>query len=183
MNNSGYNSNQWFSMKIGILSETHGHVERTKSAMEILINAGVERVLHCGDIGSDKVMVELYSSYLLSQIPIYAVLGNVDYPDDDYLSWNKRGEIYVYGRFGKMNLAGKDIAIIHGDDSLKLEAAIHSNAYDYIFTGHTHIKRDDRIGKSRIINPGAVYRASKPTVACLDLNGGELQYLPLLQEA
>ncbi len=170
-------------MKIGILSETHGHVERTKSAMAILTNAGVECVLHCGDIGSDKVMVELYSSYLLSKIPIYAVLGNVDYPDDDYLSWNKKGEIYVGGRFARLTLADKDIALIHGDNSLKLQSVIHSNIYDYVFTGHTHVKRDERIGKTRIINPGAVYRASQPTVACLDLNDDVLEDLPIMHKS
>jgi hypothetical protein len=49
--------------------------------------------------------------------------------------------------------------------------------YDYLFHGHTHVVRDDRIGKLRIINPGALYRASRKTVALLNLTDDRLQYL------
>ena len=47
---------------------------------------------------------------------------------------------------------------------------------DYIFHGHTHIQRDERVRSTRIINPGALHRASHYTVATLHLSTDQLTY-------
>ena len=49
--------------------------------------------------------------------------------------------------------------------------------YDYLLLGHTHVARDWRLGRLRIINPGALYRASKKTVATLDTRTDAVRYL------
>ncbi|RLS46748.1 MAG: metallophosphoesterase, partial [Planctomycetota bacterium] len=48
---------------------------------------------------------------------------------------------------------------------------------DYLLHGHTHVCRDERHGATRIINPGALHRASEFTVALLDTDSDELQFL------
>ena len=59
-------------MKIGVISDTHGYFD--PRLREVL--AGVDVILHGGDIGSQQVLDEL------SQIaPARAVRGNVDPPD------------------------------------------------------------------------------------------------------
>ena len=42
-------------MRIGVLSDTHGHVENTLTAVRMLESLEVEAVLHCGDIGSVQI--------------------------------------------------------------------------------------------------------------------------------
>jgi hypothetical protein len=37
--------------------------------------------------------------------------------------------------------------------------------------------RDERFGRTRIINPGALFRASEKTVALLDTEADQLDYL------
>ena len=64
----------------------------------------------------------------------------------------------------------------HGTKSKILNGAIQSNKYDYILTGHTHQKRDDKVGKTRIINPGALFRVYPCTVALLDLENDKLDF-------
>ena len=60
-------------MRIGIVSDTHGHVEFTLPAVRLLESLEVERVLHCGDIGSTGV-VEAFAGW-----PTDFVFGNCDY--------------------------------------------------------------------------------------------------------
>lgn len=56
-------------MKIGVVSDTHGHFD--PRLPELL--AGVEAILHAGDVGSEDVLEQL------GQIAkVYAVRGNVD---------------------------------------------------------------------------------------------------------
>ena len=51
---------------------------------------------------------------------------------------------------------------------------------EMLFTGHTHVARDEQVGHVRVINPGAVYRASIPSCAILDTQDNDsLNYLPL----
>ena len=166
-------------MKLGILSESHGSVFRTKEAINLLLSNLVQTVIHCGDIGSENVVIELQSRLQPRKIPFYAVLGNVDFPDDEFNHLSIPGQFEILGRFGEITIADNRIAITHGDDSTQLIHAIKSENYDYVFTGHTHQKEDRRCGKTRLINPGAVYRASEPSVAVLDLTNGNLEFLPI----
>lgn len=161
-------------MKIGILSDTHGDAARTKRAAQLLRDAGSEVICHCGDIGSQRVLIELAEAFPPeSGVPVHAVAGNVDY--DDYVPLH----LHFHGRFADLSLGGKRIALIHGDDSARLRQTLFSQRYDYIFTGHTHVREDRRDGHTRIINPGAIYRAPVPGCAILDTESGALRYLDL----
>ncbi len=60
-----------YGMKIGVVSDTHGYVD--PQLAEIL--AGVDAVVHAGDVGSQDVLDELR---LISKV--HAVEGNVDSP-------------------------------------------------------------------------------------------------------
>lgn len=160
-------------MKIGLISDTHGDIARTKRAAALLKSHAVEAVIHCGDIGSQRVLIELAEAFEPPRIPVYAVNGNVDY--DDYVG----AGIELCGGFGDINLGGKRIAVAHGHDGARLHQLIASQRYDYVFTGHTHVRDDRREGRTRIINPGAVYRAPVPGVAVIDTETGVLVRIDL----
>ncbi len=51
--------------------------------------------------------------------------------------------------------------------------------HDYLLQGHTHVRHDERIGKTRVINPGALHRAREKTVALLDTATDRLVFLPV----
>ncbi len=68
---------------------------------------------------------------------------------------------------GMLEVAGKRIAWTHGHlDHLMAEAL--DAGVDYLFHGHSHELRDERIGSTRVINPGALFRARRYTAALLD---------------
>lgn len=166
-------------MLLGIISDTHGHVERTRRAAERLAEASVEEVVHCGDIGSEAVLAELATTFSPLEIPVTAVLGNVDVYGTDLTLFPSSTGIRVAGRIAKLEWENLRAVVLHGDDFRALGNAVDSEEYDYVFTGHTHVAADERRGRTRIVNPGAVYRATEPSVATLDLGSGSLTVLSL----
>lgn len=166
----------FISMKIGILSDTHGNLPRTIRATELLLARGVGALLHCGDIGSEEVLDEISARAAAHGIPLHAVLGNVD--EYEAVIW-RGADGRPLDTQKELILAGKRIAILHGHHFSALERAIASGDFDYIFTGHTHQARDERIGCTRVINPGAVHRAHPPSIAVLDLATDDLHTIAI----
>ena len=166
-------------MKIGILSDTHGDVRRTEAGLDLLLQHPLAAICHCGDIGSESVLTALSAACLPRHIPVYAVLGNVDLFEGELTHFPDGLGVRVCGRRAELELGGRRIVVIHGDDAHSLEAAVHSQQYDYCLTGHTHVREDSREGRTRIINPGALHRARPPSVAVLDLETDQLQALLL----
>jgi predicted phosphodiesterase len=83
----------------------------------------------------------------------------------------------TYGETADLTLDGKKIAIIHGDHPSRFNAILKAQEHDYLCCGHSHIRRDERVGKTRIINPGALHRATEKTVALLDTLSDKLEFI------
>jgi hypothetical protein len=157
-------------MRIGIISDTHDRVARTSAAVGLLIAAGAEALVHCGDLtGADVV-------YECSGLPCYYVFGNNDF-DQDRL---RRAMVASGGtclEFGaEIELAGKRIAVTHGDSVREVRRLAGGNP-DYLLFGHSHVTADRCEGSTRWINPGALHRAAAWTVALLDLQSDALRFL------
>jgi len=162
-------------MKVGIISDTHGQVDLALSAAREFIYRGTEAVLHCGDIGSDMVLTEMATLFQALEIRLYVVLGNCDmterwdfYPEDIGVN--------VLGRFGELELAGKKIAIVHSDDEDAFAHAATADKYDYLFSGHSHVRHDKKHRRTRLVNPGSAGRGMHPSCAVLDLVEDELEF-------
>lgn len=158
-------------LRIGIVSDTHGVVRNTELAVRMLEALEVAEVIHCGDIGSPKI-VELFAKW-----PTHFVLGNVD-QDREEDAVVSLGQVF-HGRFGKLEREGKRLAFLHGDDEKRLKATIQSGDYDAVFSGHTHKMSIEKIGKTWAINPGALHRAATHTFGILDLPSLDFQHIPV----
>jgi len=165
-------------MKVGILSDTHGQVDLALSAAREFLFRGVGAVLHCGDVGSDIVLTEMAALFHTLEIPTYVVLGNCDVAE----RWDfypKEIGVEVRGRFCELELAGKKIAIMHGDEEKVWEEAAQSDQYDYLFSGHSHVRHDKQEKRTRLINPGSAGRGMHPSCAVLDLIEDQLEFFTL----
>lgn len=165
-------------MKLGILSDTHGHLGRTQAAIRLLQKQAVDAVAHCGDVGSAEVLMELGLAFS-AEVPVHVVIGNVDLFDRHIYPLSDAEGVTVAGAFADFELDGKRLAIAHGHDHDRLQRAIHSGTYDYVLTGHTHQAADRRERGTRVINPGACYRSADPSIAVLHLDRDELDFLSL----
>lgn len=156
-------------MILGILSDSHGDAERTGRALRLLEERGAERFVHCGDICGDDVLAEFVG------LELWFVWGNCDHPD---ASMNRYvGSLGLQPPGGvplRLELGGKRIAVFHGHER-ELERFDPADV-DYLLHGHTHVRRDARIGGTRFINPGALHRAAEYSVATLDLASDTLAF-------
>lgn len=160
-------------MRLGVVSDTHGHVENTRAAVRMLESLEVDEVLHCGDIGSTAI------PRLFRPWPTHFVFGNCD-PDEGPLSMAIGGEgLLCHNRFGDITLAGRRIALIHSDNARLFRQTILSGNYDLVCYGHTHEAEQHREGKTLVLNPGALYRATPHSIAIVELETMEATIIPL----
>ena len=160
-------------MIVGILSDTHDRVAAARAGVQLLREHGAEYYVHCGDVGSELILD------LLAGLPAAFVFGNCD--------WDRRGleryaahlNVSCLGHSGELELGGKLFHVQHGDDAQAMRRALDSQRFDYLLHGHTHVPRDQRVGRTRVINPGALHRVKEKTVAVLSLQSDELKFLPV----
>jgi len=142
-------------LTLGLVADTHGVVPR--SVFDAL--AGVDEILHAGDVGGAVVEAEL------EQIaPVVAVAGNMDtpgfWPDERLLE-----------REGRRILLIHDIGQVHQPSRDFMARAVQHRA-DLVVFGHSHRPADFQIGPIRYLNPGSAGHARRApsTVARLILS-------------
>jgi uncharacterized protein len=163
-------------MRIGILSDTHDELIRTRKAVALLQDAGVEVLIHCGDFIAPAIVSAC------SALPLWFVFGNNDsdtVPELQKAAWLSGAN--CLGWSGIVELAGKRIGVAHGHMSTDVRLLLSATP-DYLLTGHSHIANDSITAGVRRINPGALHRAIEFTVAVLDLQTDELQFFKVLDK-
>jgi putative phosphoesterase len=156
-------------MQIAVLSDTHSRYATVESALEKLQARGINFLIHCGDIEDSETV------WLFHGFTAHFVFGNCD---ADRASI--RQAVYGIGEtlhepFGSLELEGTRIAFVHGDDKRLLHDLEHSGRFDFLFYGHSHQAEQHRTGATRVINPGALFRARPKTFIILDLASGEVE--------
>ena len=147
---------------VGLISDTHGLVRA--DVHEAL--AGVELILHAGDVGGDEILDELS---LIA--PTHAVFGNTDPPGLPRLS-----EEVV------RTVGGVSIHVSHGHELGSPTPAKLLERYpqDVLVYGHTHrplIARAEK-GRRLVVNPGAAGARRfdlRPSVARLTIEDGRAE--------
>jgi putative phosphoesterase len=152
-------------MRIAVISDTHSRTVSVKAALAMIAGQDVEHILHCGDI-QDADTVKLFPA------KTHFVYGNCDDERDEIRAAVASIGATIHDGYGTLELAGKTIGFIHGDDHQLLRDLEQSNAFDFLFHGHTHIAGERRVGKTRVINPGALQRVLVRTYLVVDLASG-----------
>jgi hypothetical protein len=160
-------------MRIGVISDTHGHVMNTLAAVRMLESLAVEAVLHCGDICSAEI------PKLLAPWPTHFVFGNCDHDQGEQRAAIELAGMACYGLFGNLELGGRRIALLHSHDARLFRQVCTSGEYDLVCYGHTHQAEQHRQGKTLILNPGALYRATPHSIAVVELQTLEATIVPL----
>ena len=160
-------------MRIGVISDTHGHLTSALAAVRMLEALNVQAVLHCGDIGSVEI------PKLLSAWPAHLVFGNCDSDVDELRAAIEQAGMACYGQFGNLQLGGRRIALLHSHDAKLFREVSTSGDYDLVCYGHTHRAEQRRVGKTLMLNPGALHRANPHSIATVDLATMEAMIVPV----
>ena len=123
-------------MKIGVISDTHNYFDPRIPG----IFAGVDHILHAGDIGLPWVILEL------EQIaPVTAVLGN----NDEGLSYRETETV----KLGRRKFLVHHVVNPHAPAD-KIKDRIARERPDAVVFGHTHKPFCETIGGILFVNPG-----------------------------
>lgn len=130
-------------MRIGVLADSHDHLDNLRKAMAAFKNAGVKKVIHAGDFVAPFTLPVLGEA----GCPVVGVFGNND-GERVGLSrgFARLGELHE--RPHELELNGRRILVLHEPVALPELAA----AFDLVIYGHTH-KVDVR---QNLLNPGEV---------------------------
>ncbi|CAK9009549.1 Uncharacterized protein SCF082_LOCUS10326 [Durusdinium trenchii] len=139
------------------------------TAVAVFEQLDVDAVLHCGDIGSPDIVP------LFIGRTTHFVLGNVDDASDFEHVIREAGLNYP-GRFGDLELGGRRIALLHGDDGRRLQDAVAGQEYDLVCHGHTHLADVRNYDRTTVLNPGALFRAQTYSVAVVNLQTMEVEH-------
>lgn len=160
-------------MRIGVVSDSHGHTDHTLPAIRMLESLEVDRVLHCGDIGSAEVVA------LFEPWPTHFVFGNCDYNQGELAAAIQKAGQQCHDTFGDLEFEGVRIALLHSHERRKFQEVLDNTDYQIVCYGHTHIAENEKRGGKLVINPGALYRAAKHSIAVIELPACEATIVDL----
>lgn len=148
-------------MKIGIISDTHGHEGAWAKAFDKHFH-DADLILHAGDVlyhGPRNPMKEDYNPAGLVQrinacpVPVIIAKGNCDSSVDASCL-----ELPVQAPYAYVVQEGRRIIVTHGDsvmaDEEKDKMAAHLKA-DVFISGHVHITVLEKRGQTIFLNPGS----------------------------
>lgn len=121
-------------IRVGLISDTHGLLRpEAKQAL-----AGVERIIHAGDIGTPEVLEELGAI-----APVVAVRGN-----NDKGPWAKN-----IATTEVVEIGGMSIFTIHDIKELDLDP--HAAGFRVVIAGHSHKPMIETRDDVLYVNPGS----------------------------
>jgi len=147
-------------MKIGVISDTHNYLD----PMVEKLFAGVEHILHAGDVGLPHILQALERI-----APVTAVFGNTD----SGLTLKETELVELAG----LKFMVHHIVDVHFPSEI-VRSQIARHQPDLVVFGHTHKPYDQAVGKLRFFNPGYAgkSRFGMPrSVALLQCDGGAVE--------
>jgi len=134
-------------MRIGVISDTHNHLPNVARIVELLNQAGVERVVHTGDITQAKTLEVLARL----EAPLVGVFGNNDRGEQVELEAAAvRYRMTLSDGPLELHLAERRIVVVH--DPRDLERV--GGEPEVVLHGHTHRRTIERSGGRLVFNPG-----------------------------
>jgi putative phosphoesterase len=121
-------------LRIGIISDTHGLL---RPEAERLL-AGVDYIVHGGDIGRRDVLVALRRI-----APVTAIRGNVDTGE-----WAQ-----AYAETELVHLGGRSIYVLHDLKTLCIDPV--AQGIDVVVSGHSHKPAIEQVDAVLYLNPGS----------------------------
>lgn len=161
-------------MKIGLISDSHDHVDNLHKAAQAFRERGVERIIHAGDFVSPPALLPLEG------FQISAVCGNNDGERSGLTKTVTKLGGELANEVLEMELPMGRIAVYHGTVMAVLNALIRSQTYDLVVTGHTHRVTDRVEGKTRVLNPGTAHGFNQgATVMVYDTTTAQAEVISL----
>ena len=123
--------------RIGVIADTHGLVHPQLA----VVFAGVDHILHAGDIGGAHVLEALRAI-----APVTAVLGNND---------DATGEDIVRKKLGSLRVLLTHILPRPSRLAPAVAASLKTSKADVVIFGHSHLPHNERVDGVLYFNPAS----------------------------
>ena len=161
-------------VKVGVVADTLDNRDGFKLLLDHFLVGGARWLFHCGGLGSPALVD------LLKPWQVYIVAGE-----------KERNRMAIEAALQKARLQsflpssmtttveGIRVGICRGDDMNLVNRWAKSGEFDYIFYGFTLRRSDSYLGKTRVINPGALGgpRYQSRSGVLIDLAAGEAKLI------
>lgn len=165
-------------MRIGVLSDTHGGYRDFLTALEKM--GEVDCYIHMGDVlynGYGNAWPSVYDSKALAEHlkqmdNIYFVRGNCDSDYDEEIMGKNLSE-----KFRIMDFDGVRIYFTHGHRESEEERIkmAEEKFCDFLITGHTHVKVNNKTETVHILNPGSTTIPRDGSNSCMVIDGYDVE--------
>ena len=125
------------SYRIGVIADTHGRFDERVGD----VFAGVDHILHAGDIGGDAIIEKLESF-----APVTFVRGNND---------DASGEDIVRTQIDGLRVLLTHILPRPARPDPRVTASLNGAPADIVVFGHSHLPHDERLGGVWYFNPAS----------------------------
>lgn len=134
-------------MRIGVVSDTHNHLPNTRRIVALLNAAGVDRVVHTGDVTQAKTLGVLAGL----EAPLYGVFGNNDLERPALEAACREHDHHFVDPPLRVTWARRRIVVVH--DPEELDASLLGDV-DLALHGHDHRHRCEAHHGALVFNPG-----------------------------
>ena len=150
-------------MKIGIMSDSHDHVDNIRKSIQVFREKEVDHVLHLGDYVNPNSVREF------KEIKLIGIFGNNDGDKFNLMGAFDQVGGEIKGEFHEFEVDGLRAACYHGTEPRIKDALIECGKYDLFLYGHTHKLRNEKVGRTLVLNPGTVHGFEfGPTIMIFD---------------
>lgn len=162
-------------MLLGIISDTHEHIDNIEKAKKIFADRGASPVIHLGDYCAGPSVrafagTKLIGIYGNNDGDLLRIQHNFKQIDGDF-----RREFCV------LEFDGLQMACYHGTVPEIVEALIDCGTYDVVLSGHTHKVHQEVRGKTIVLNPGSAhgFEGDPATIATFDTKTRKIEIITL----
>ena len=159
-------------MRIAVVSDTHNNLRNVQRIVELINAAGVERVVHTGDITQAATLT------LLARLsaPLVGVYGNNDREREALEAAAAEHAMRLVDGTLSFEAGGRRVGVVH--DPYEIDAGFVA-AHDVVLHGHNHRLVLERRGATLLFNPGecAGMLSGHNAVGIVDLARLEIELL------
>ena len=158
---------------LGLVSDTHDNLALARHAAAFFRDRSPDLVLHLGDICTAATVG------VFADLPVRFLRGNndVDGGVPDALA---AAGLPPLADEWTGTVGGVRLAATHGHRAHLVHR--HLGQADLLLHGHTHRRREERVGRTLVVNPGALHRCARKTIALVRLDEGRVDYFEVTGE-
>lgn len=163
-------------MLAGVLSDIHDNLSSLHRALEELRRREVGTILFLGDFCS-PIPARALAAY---GGQVHCVFGNGD--GDRFairgIAPPDGGAFVLHGEWAELELDGRSVALTHYP--FYARALARTGDYAAVFNGHTHERREERVGGTLWVNPGEILGwKGRPSFALWETGRNVVEFVDL----